>query len=147
MLVTSDARRTARELAAGTLACPRCAGRLAPWGHARERAVRLLGGASARVRPRRARCKACRVSFVLLPAWCAPRRGHAIEVIGTAAAAAAGGYGPQALGSWLGVPEGTVRGWLRRLRVCQCAGDGGEGHLRVSCRTDGCPNVVVPAAA
>jgi len=116
VLVTTDARRTARELAAGTLARPRCAGRLAPWGHARERAVRLPGGASARVRPPRARCKACRVSFVLLPAWCAPRRGHATEVTGTAAAAAAGGYGPQATGSWLGVPEGTVRGWLRRLR-------------------------------
>jgi hypothetical protein len=116
VLVITDARRTARELAAGALACPRCAGRLAPWGHGRERAVRLLGGASARVRPRRARCKACRVSSVLLPAWCAPRRGYAIEVIAVAAAAAAGGYGPRAIGSWLGMPEGTVRGWLRRLR-------------------------------
>lgn len=117
MLVTLDAGRTARDLAAGILACPPCGGRLAPWGHARERAVRMLGGAQARVRPRRARCRACHVTFVLLPAWCAPRRADAIEVIAAAAIAAAGGYGPKAIGCWLSVPDSTVRGWLRRLRA------------------------------
>ena len=43
----------------------------------------MLGDAQARVRPRRARCRSCQVTVVLLPAWCAPRRAHAIEVIGT----------------------------------------------------------------
>ena len=76
----------------------------------------MLGGAQARVRPRRARCRSCQVTVVLLPAWCAPRRAHAIEVIGTAAAAAAAGYGPQSIGAQLGVPASTVRGWLDRLR-------------------------------
>jgi hypothetical protein len=71
----------------------------------------MLGGAQARVRPRRARCRSCQVTVVLLPTWCAPRRAHAIEVIGTAAAAAAAGYGPQSIGAQLGVPAGTVRGW------------------------------------
>ena len=116
MLVTLDAAGTARDLAAGTLGCVSCGGRLAPWGHARERAVRMLGGAQARVRPRRARCRSCQVTVVLLPAWCAPRRAHAIEVIGTAAAAAAADYGPQSIGAQLGVPASTVRGWLDRLR-------------------------------
>ena len=76
----------------------------------------MLGGAQARVRPRRARCRSCQVTVVLLPAWCAPRRAHAIEVIGTAAAAAAADYGPQSIGAQLGVPASTVRGWLDRLR-------------------------------
>ena len=116
MLVTLDAGRTARDLAAGILRCLSCGGQLAPWGHARERAVQMLGGAQARVRPGRARCRSCHVTVVLLPAWCASRRGHAIEVIGTAAVAAAGGYRPQSIGQQLGVPASTVRGWLDRLR-------------------------------
>jgi hypothetical protein len=76
-----------------------------------------------RLRPRRARCRVCHVTFMLLPAWCAPHRADVIEVIATAAIAAiaaAGGYGPRAIGSWLGVPDSTVRGWLRRL--CARAG-------------------------
>jgi hypothetical protein len=34
-------------------------------------------------------------------------------------------------------PGRVIVSWV----VCQCALDGGEGHLRVSCRTDGCPSV------
>jgi hypothetical protein len=118
VLVTVDEQWTAAGLAAGTLSCPSCrAGRLAPWGYARERTVWLAGGKRARVRPRRARCRACHRTCVLLPAWCAPRRAYAIEVIGAAAAATAFGYGSAAIGSWLGVPAGTLRGWLRRLRA------------------------------
>jgi hypothetical protein len=116
VLVTLDAGRTARDLAAGSLCCVSCGGQLARWGHARERTVWMLGDARARVRPRRARCRSCHVTVVLLPAWCAPRRAHAVEVIGTAAVAAAGGYSPQSIGWQLGVPASTVRGWLDRLR-------------------------------
>lgn len=114
--MTLDAGRTAGDLAAGSLCCVSCGGQLAPWGHARERPVWMLGGTRARVRPRRARCRSCLVTVVLLPAWCAPRRAHAVEVIGTAAVAAAAGYRPQSIGWQLGVPASTVRGWLDRPR-------------------------------
>ena len=77
------------------------------WGHGRERAVTLLGGQRAAVRPRRARCTACHVTHVIVPAWCAPRRAHALEVIGTAAAAALAGSGHRAIGAGLGVPQLT----------------------------------------
>ena len=59
---------------------------------------------------------ACTRTHILLPSWCAPRRADAIEVIGTALAAAAGGTGHGRIGADLGVPPATVRGCLRRLR-------------------------------
>jgi len=115
VLLCADAAASA-SLAAGLLACPSCGtGRLARWGHGRERAIRLAG-ATARLRPDRARCRACKRTHILLPSWCAPRRAGAIEVIGAALAAAAGGTGHGRIGADLGVPPATVRGWLRRLR-------------------------------
>lgn len=117
MLTCLAASAAEASLAARSLACPSCGtGRLARWGHGRERAVTLLGGQRVAVRPRRARCTGCQVTHVILPAWCAPRRAHALEVIGTAAAAALAGAGHRAVGAGLGVPDATVRGWLRRLR-------------------------------
>ncbi len=105
-------------LAAGSLTCPSCgSGRLARWGYGRERTVTLLGGRRVAVRPRRARCTACEVTHVIVPAWCVPRRAHGLEVIGTAAAAALAGHGHRAIGPELGVPAATVRGWLLRLRA------------------------------
>ena len=105
----------AADLAAGTLACPSCgSGRLAPWGYGRERAVRLRGGRTARLRPRRARCRSCRRTHILLPSWCAPRRADGIEVISAAAALAMAGHGHRPAAAALGVPAATVRGWLRR---------------------------------
>ena len=77
--------------------------------------IRLLDGATARLRPQRARC-GCGRTHILLPSWCAPRRADAIEVIGTAAAAALHGTGSARIGRDLGIPAATVRGWLRRLR-------------------------------
>ena len=117
MLLCADAAAASADLAGGLLACPSCrAGRLKRWGYGRERAVRLLGGATARLRPQRARCGSCRRTQVLLPSWCAPRRADAIEVIGTAAGMALAGAGYGRIGAGLGVPAATVRGWLRRLR-------------------------------
>ena len=117
MLLCADAAAASADLAGGLLACPSChAGRLKRWGYGRERAVRLLDGATARLRPQRARCGSCRRTQVLLPSWCAPRRADAIEVIGTAAAMALAGAGYGRIGAGLGVPAATVRGWLRRLR-------------------------------
>jgi transposase-like protein len=117
VLLCADAAAASADLAGGMLACPSCrAGRLKRWGYGRERAVRLLGGATARLRPQRARCGSCRRTHVLLPSWCAPPRADAIEVIGTAAGMALAGAGYGRIGAGLGVPAATVRGWLRRLR-------------------------------
>jgi len=118
VLLCADAAAASADLAGGLLACPSCgAGRLRRWGHGRERAIRLPGGATARLRPQRARCGSCRRTHILLPSWCAPRRADAIEVIGTAAVTAAlHGAGSARIGADLGVPAATVRGWLRRLR-------------------------------
>ena len=117
MLLCADAAAASADLAGGTLACPSCrAGRLKRWGCGRERAVRLLAGATARLRPQRARCGSCRRTHVLLPSWCAPRRADGIEVIGTAAGLALAGAGCGRISAELGVPAATVRGWLRRLR-------------------------------
>ena len=117
MLLCADAAAASADLAGGLLACPSCGtGRLARWGHGRERVIRLLGGATARLRPDRARCRSCRRTRILLPCWCAPRRADAIEVIGTGLAAALAGAGCTRIGADLDVPPATVRGWLRRLR-------------------------------
>ena len=97
MLLCADAAAASADLAGGLLACPSCGtGRLARWGYGRERVIRLLGGATARLRPQRARCRSCRRTHILLPSWCAPRRADAIEVIGTAAGGGAGRSGLRA---------------------------------------------------
>lgn len=117
MLLCADAAAASADLAGGLLACPSCRARqLKPWGHGRERVIRLLGGASARLRPRRARCGSCGRTHILLPSWCAPRHADAVQVIGTAAALALAGAGYGRIGAALRVPAATVRGWLRRLR-------------------------------
>ena len=116
-VVDPDAARVA--LAAGRLACPEpgCEGRLRVWSRARARQVRQLGGQLVRLRPDRARCVACGVTHVLLPAWCLPRRGYGVEVVGAALLAAADGAGHRTVAAGLAVPQGTVRGWLRGLRA------------------------------
>lgn len=43
-----------------------CGGRLGPWGHARPRRVLIAAGRDELHRPRRARCRACRRTQVLL---------------------------------------------------------------------------------
>jgi transposase-like protein len=117
VLLCADAGAASADLAAGLLACPSCpAGRLRPWGHGRDREIRLLNGRTARLRPRRGRCGSCRATCVLLPSWCAPRRADGVEVIGTGLALALGGAGSRRIGAALGVPAATARGWLRRLR-------------------------------
>jgi len=106
-----------RRLAAGDLCCPGCGGRLARWGFGVARAVRGLGDAVARWRPRRARCRGCGVSHVLLPVSALPRRADLAEVVGAALAAKAAGAGHRRIAGWLSRPAETVRGWLRRFAV------------------------------
>ena len=112
LIVRSDPAVVESELRAGRLACPHCAGELRPWGHARVRVVRLSRG-EERVRPRRARCRACRATSVLLGDGCLRRRRDAAEVIGAALVAKAKGAGHRRIARGLGRPAETVRGWLR----------------------------------
>ena len=112
------------ELAAGRVYCPGCDGRLSRWGFAREREVRMLDGTCS-LRPRRARCRTCETTHVLLPAWSVPRRRDGAEVIGRALTLKAQGAGHRTIARRLDRPPGTVRGWLRAgarradaLRVC-----------------------------
>ncbi len=99
-------------LAAGQIRCPACPqGVLAGWGFARTRRVVGLAGA---VRPRRARCRSCLVTHVLLPVTVLLRRAYAAEQIWMALAARALGVGHRRIAAGLNVPATTVRGWLRR---------------------------------
>lgn len=99
-------------LAAGQIRCPACPqGVLAGWGFARTRRVVGLAGA---VRPRRARCRSCLVTHVLLPVTVLLRRAYAAEQIWMALAARAQGVGHRRIAAGLNVPATTVRGWLRR---------------------------------
>ena len=106
-----------RRLAAGDLLCPAagCGQALARWGYARQRRLRGLGGRLARLRPRRARCRGCGVTHVLLPVTALARRADAAEVIGAALVARAAGAGFRAAAAAVGRPAETVRGWLRRF--------------------------------
>jgi Domain of unknown function (DUF6431) len=100
-------------LAAGAIACPDCRGALRPWGWARPRTVRLSAELRV-VQPRRACCRACARTHVLLPGFCVPRRRDGAEVIGAALHAKASGQGGhRAIAARLDRPPGTVRGWLR----------------------------------
>ena len=114
LTVGNDTAVVERMLEEGSLGCPGCGGRLARWGHARERTVFGPGRQGRAVRPRRSRCAACLVTHVLLPARLLLRRMDEAPVIGAALAAAARGQGHRRVAAELEVPGDTVRGWLRR---------------------------------
>ena len=123
LTVGRDAAGVERMLKEGSLCCPCCEGRLAPWGHARKRVIFGPGRRGRVVRPRRSRCRGCRVTHVLLAAGMLARRPDEAQVIGAALAAAARGQGHRRIARVLGVPADTVRGWLRRFA-------GLAGHVR-----------------
>jgi hypothetical protein len=54
---------------------------------------------------------------VLLAEVCFSRRQDEVEVIGAAIEAHVGGEGHRPIAARLGVPAGTVRGWLRRFEA------------------------------
>ena len=89
MIVVPCPERAERILQAGNMGCPRCPGRLRPFGHGRTRTVRGRGTATLRVTPRRARCGDCGGTQILLPATLTVRRADSTEVIGAALAATA----------------------------------------------------------
>lgn len=109
--VEVDSVRVESRLAAGEIECPGCGGVLGGWGHAR---VRRIAGVAGPVRPRRARCRACTVTHVLLPVTVLLRRAYAAEQIWAALNARADGLGHRRISAVIGVPAATVRGWLRR---------------------------------
>ena len=103
-------------LARRKLRCPGCGQPLKPWGRARERTIREVGGALVTVIPDRARCTGCDVTHVILDAGLLPRRAYAAGLIGQALVAAARGRGHRLIARDLEVPCDTVRGWVRRAR-------------------------------
>ena len=110
--VEADVVRVESRLAAGGIACSACQGGvLGGWGYARARQIR---GLSHVHRPRRARCRACAVTHVLLPVTVLLRRAYAAEQVWAALAARADGLGHRGIGVVISVPAATVRGWLRR---------------------------------
>jgi hypothetical protein len=114
LIVGSDPGVVERQLLAGDLTCPTCGSVLAPWAHARVRGVRLAKG-ETRVRPRRARCRACPTTHVLLPDVLLLRRQHGVEVIGPALRAVVGRQARRRVAAGCGLALSTVRGWVRRL--------------------------------
>lgn len=90
-------------------------GTLRIWSPARTRRVQLSAGQWCRLRPDRARCRACGVTHVLLPAWCLPRRAYSTEVVGAALLTAAQGAGYARAAAAAGAPKATVRDWLRAV--------------------------------
>jgi transposase-like protein len=114
LTVGEDAAEVERRLVARELACPGCAGVLVRWGHARQRVIRGESG-GVRVRPRRAWCRGCGVTHVLLPVGVLLRRADSVGVVGTAITAKATGLGARPIAALLERPRGTVRGWLARF--------------------------------
>jgi len=114
LTVGVDAAEVERRLVTGELACPGCAGVLTGWGYARARAIRVESGRWL-VRPRRAKCRGCGGTHVLLPVGVLLRRADAVDVVGAAMTAKADGLGVRPIAELLGRPLGTVRGWLRRF--------------------------------
>src|SRR5260370_29794164 len=76
-------------LRSGLLVCS-CGGMLRPWGMARPRRVATLAGPGL-IRPRRAVCRGCGRTHVLLPGFLLSRRRYAAPVIFAALALRAAG--------------------------------------------------------
>jgi hypothetical protein len=116
LTVGVDAAVVESDLRGGVLVCPvsGCGGRLAPWGWARSRVIRGVGGVGLGLRPRRSICRVCAVTNVLLPANVLLRRADDVGVVGAGLLAAAGGLGHRRVAAVVGRPASTVRDWLRR---------------------------------
>ena len=114
LIVCVEQARVEAELVGGLLGCPSCRGVLGPWGHGRERVLRCRAG-DRLVRPRRARCRGCTATHVLLPDVALLRRQDEVSVIGSAIEAKVAGEGHRSIAARLGVHADTVRGWLRRF--------------------------------
>ena len=115
VMVVLDQAQAHRELLAGTLPCWRCSAPLRSWGHARPRYLHLSCDARVSLRPRRARCRSCLTTEVLLPAFAPPRSAYAMEVVGPALLSSTQGDSHRTIATDLGLPADTVRGWIRKV--------------------------------
>lgn len=114
-MVEADAESVEARLRAGEIVCVSCGGELRPWGYARWRTLRDHGRL-VRLRPRRSRCRSCRVSHVLLPTLVLLRRVDLVAVIGSALVGRhVEGRTRVEVARAAGAPWDTVRGWLRRF--------------------------------
>jgi hypothetical protein len=116
LIVCTELVLVEAELVGGLLGCPSCPGMLGPWGHARGRVLRCRAG-DRLLRPRRARCRGCLGTHVLLPQLAFSRRQDEVAVIGAAIEANVAGEGFRPIAARLGACPETVRGWLRRFAV------------------------------
>jgi hypothetical protein len=82
-VVEADVESVEARLRAGEIACVDCGGELRPWGYARRRTLRDHGRLVG-LRPRRSRCRSCRVSHVLPPTLVLLLRVDLVAVIGAA---------------------------------------------------------------
>lgn len=117
MIEVLDPAAARQALAGGLLRCPDCAAPVRPWGRARTRTVRDRDGQRRTARPDRARCTGCRGTHVVLDARLLAHCGYSAALVGQALLAAAAGAGHRRIAAGLDLPEGTVRGWLRRVRA------------------------------
>lgn len=94
--------------------CPACRGWLIFWSWY-ERFVRCQG--CHRISVRREKCRACEVTYGLIPAFLLRRRLDPVAVIGAALARMIAGAGVRPVAEAVGVPYTTARGWRRRHRA------------------------------
>ena len=87
-----------------------------------QRTVRDRGTATLVLRPRRARCPACRATHVLLPALVAPWRADTTAGIGAALQASAAGAGYRRIAAQLDRLASTVRRWPHRVAARAAVG-------------------------
>ena len=80
------------------------------------RTVRGVGADTVTVTPRRARCRDCSATQILLPTELVLRRADSTEAIGAALVARARGAGYRSIAASFERPESTVRRWLRAAR-------------------------------
>lgn len=114
-MVEADEATVEEKLRAGEYPCPGCEGELRPWGHARRRTLRVQGGRSVTLRPRRSRCKACFITHVLLPVMALLRRCDLAEMIGRGLALKVAGWGYRRIAASLGIPATTAGDRGRRF--------------------------------
>ena len=95
-----------------------------------------LSGGDRLLRPRRARCRGCAGTHVLLPELALSRRQDEVSVIGEAIVAKVAGEGFRRIAARLGVYPETVRGWLRRF----ANGRSGSGRISRGVRSRWIPS-------
>jgi len=84
VIIVRDEHLVPSALAAGTLGCSTCGGRLRKWGFARPRCIRPRDGGRVREQPARSAAPPSRAGApeVLPPARCVPRRCCDADTIG-----------------------------------------------------------------